>query len=156
MLGMKVIAWIVAVEVLGIASGLLTASSIPGWYSSLSEPPGTPPNWIFGPVWSVLYAMIGVAGAFLWHRGEASPARLIARRWFIGQFLLNLAWTPVFFGTHQMALALVVIVALFGSISMTIRTAAGFDRVVAGLLLPYLCWVGYATYLNAGFLVLNR
>jgi tryptophan-rich sensory protein len=121
------------------------------WYQVLVKTPGTPPPWVFGPVWSVLYVMMGVAGG-----------RLIFRRvWpavglFGLQFVLNLAWTPVFFGAREPGMALLVILALWVSVLGTIFLARKWDRVSAWLLVPYLAWVSYATYLNAGIFWLNR
>jgi tryptophan-rich sensory protein len=152
---LKVVLCILGVELLGSVSGLLTASSIRDWYGGLVRPPGNPPNWIFGPVWTLLYAMMGGALALVWHRVESSPARRSALVWFAIQFVLNLAWTPVFFGAHHIAAALLVITALLIAIGVTIYHFRRVHRVAAALLVPYLGWVGYATYLNAGYLVLN-
>ncbi len=135
---------------LGIASGLSTAGGADGWYQSLAKPPGTPPSWVFGPVWSVLYLMMGVALGRLVVR-KAWPAVWI----FAAQFALNLMWTPVFFGAHQIAAALLVITAMWVGLAFTIRLAGKSDKISAWLLAPYLAWVSYATYLNAGFLWLN-
>ena len=155
-LWLKIVICVFVVEGLGIASGLLTASSIPTWYASLDRPPGNPPNWVFGPVWTGLYAMIGAAWALVWHLGDTTPGRTSALAWFGVQLLLNLVWTPVFFGANQIAAALAVIVALLVAIGLTIGKFHRLNRPAAMLLAPYFCWVGYATYLNAGYLVLNR
>jgi translocator protein len=136
---------------LGIASGLSTLGGDDRWYQELRKPPGTPPGWVFGPVWSILYLMMGVA-----------LGRLIQRRarWavllFIMQFALNLSWTPVFFGAKLAGPALGVIVALWLSLLGTILLARRRDGISAWLLAPYLAWVSYATYLNAGIFWLNR
>lgn len=151
----RIVICVVVVEVLGIASGLLTSSSIPTWYASLERPPGTPPNWVFGPVWTALYAMMGTAWALVWNRPQADPRRRAGLAWFAAQLVLNLSWTPVFFGAHRIAAALIVIVALLVSIGVTANYFRQVDRVAASLLLPYFFWVGYATYLNAGYLALN-
>ncbi|MGD1979259.1 MAG: tryptophan-rich sensory protein [Akkermansiaceae bacterium] len=138
---------------LGGVGGWLTSSSIPGWYENLTRPPGTPPNWIFGPVWTVLYLMIGASFALMWHQdriGRNKPTFF-----FAGQFVLNLAWTPAFFSLHQMEAALVVIVLMWIFIALTIRSFAKHSRTAAFLLIPYLLWVSYATYLNAGYAALN-
>ncbi len=136
---------------LGIASGLSTGGGDNSWYRELAKPPGTPPPWVFGPVWSVLYLLMGVALGRLIHR-RAMPAV-----WVFGiQFALNLAWTPVFFGANQIAGALVIICALWVCLFTTILLAWKSDKAAAWLLVPYLVWVSYATYLNAGFLWLNR
>lgn len=152
---LKVPVCILVVEILGGLSGYLTASAIRDWYAGLERPPGTPPNWIFGPVWTLLYAMMGAAFALVWQKGERGPARRSAFAWFTIQFIFNLAWTPIFFGAHQIAVALAVIVALLIAIGVTISRFRPISRLAAALMLPYLIWVGYATYLNAGYLVLN-
>ena len=152
----KVVLSIIAVEVLGGLGAAITSDQIPGWYASLNAPPGTPPNWLFGPVWITLYALIGLAFAIVWHRASPSPEKLMALVWFGIQFALNLAWTPVFFGLHQLLIALVVIVALWGSIAVTIVSFSRLQKVAGLLLVPYLLWVRYATYLNAGYWWLNR
>jgi len=135
----------------GAADGAVTAGAVHGWYLSLIRPPGTPPNWLFGPVWGVLYALIGTAGWLVWRRAGASPA-LRLWGWQLG---LNAAWTPAFFGLHSPRLALAVIAALVVFIGLTIRAFARIDRRAAWLLVPYLLWTGYALYLNAGFFWLN-
>lgn len=155
-LPLKALLCAVAAVALGGASGASTASSVAGWYRTLEAPPGTPPGWVFGPVWTLLYTAMGVAFALVWHRAPAGPAKRAALLVFAIQFVLNLAWTPVFFGLHRMDLALAVIVTLLVAILLTIRRFLPFDRLAAALLAPYALWVGYATYLNAGFLALNR
>ena len=138
---------------LGGLGGWLTSSSIPGWYATLVQPAGTPPNWVFGPVWSVLYLMIGASFALIWHRkliGKNKPTFF-----FSAQLLLNLIWTPVFFGFRQMEAALAVIILLWIFIALTIRACSKISPTAALLLVPYLLWVSYATYLNAGYAALN-
>lgn len=151
----KLLLCVLVVELLGNASGLVTFFSVDGWYAALERPAGNPPNWIFGPVWTLLYAMLGVALALLWH--AQGPARLQRRalRYFGLQLGLNLLWTPAFFGLQRIDLALLVIVPLLLLIGLTIRAAHPVSRPAALLLLPYFLWVGYATYLNLGFLLLN-
>ena len=136
---------------LGSASGLSSLGGDDSWYQDLVKPSGTPPPWIFGPVWSILYLMMGVSVGRLIHRG----GRLVV--WvFALQFVLNLLWTPVFFGKQEIAVALAIIVAIWLGLAATIRMAGKSDRVAAWLLVPYLLWVSYATYLNAGLFWLNR
>lgn len=136
----------------GAASGL---ASPPGeWYASLAKPSWNPPNWIFGPVWTVLYAMIGVAGWRLWTR-RAAPDGMRALQAFALQLALNFAWTPAFFGLQQPGLALAVIVALVGAIAATIACSWRVDRAAAMLLMPYMAWVSFATALNAAIWRLN-
>ena len=145
---------ILAVEVVGNASGLVTFASIKGWYAMVERPPGTPPNGTFGPVWGLLFGLMGFALALVISRGSGQD-RKIALRWFLIQFLLNIAWTPAFFGWHRMDVALVIICLLIVAVALTVRHFAKIHRLAGWLLVPYLLWVGYASYLNAGFLLLN-
>ncbi len=135
---------------LGSASGLSSLGGDDSWYKDLAKPPGTPPPWLFGPVWSVLYLMMGVAVGRLIHRRSWQAVWV-----FVMQFVLNLIWTPVFFGAQQVAAALAIIVAIWLGVFSTILLARKADRASAGLLIPYLLWVSYATYLNAGIFWLN-
>lgn len=135
----------------GLVGGSVTVPALRGWYQSLHAPPGTPPNWVFAPVWSTLYVMIGVAGWLAWKRtGAARPLRLWG--W---QLAANAIWCPVFFGLHSPALGIVVMAALLVMLALTVRAFAGVHRVAALLMVPYAAWCLYATYLNMGFLLLN-
>ena len=136
---------------LGFASGFSTVSGGGAWYQTLVKPPGNPPAWVFGPVWTVLYVLMGVAAGRLIHRRAKGTVILFAI-----QLVLNLAWTPVFFGAHAMNAALAVIFVLWGFLALTLWSAEKKDPVSAFLLVPYLIWVMYATYLNAGIAWLNR
>ncbi|MEM6911033.1 MAG: TspO/MBR family protein [Verrucomicrobiota bacterium] len=147
---------ILALEVLGNASGLLTFFSLEGWYDSLERPPGTPPNGVFGPVWLVLYALMGVALSLVLDGRNTSPERKSALSWFGIQFGLNLAWTPIFFGLRQMTLALIVFILLFGAVGLTLQRFQAVRPLAAALLWPYFLWLAYALYLNVGFVWLNR
>jgi tryptophan-rich sensory protein len=155
-LAAKIILCILVSVLLGGSGGIVTASSIGGWYRTIEPPPGTPPNWVFGPVWTFLYAAMGTAFALVWHRAPAGRPKRHALTLFGIQFALNLAWSPVFFGLHRIDLALAIIVTLLAAILMTARRFRPLDPPAAALLVPYALWVGYATYLNAGFLMLNR
>lgn len=155
-LWLKIVLCIIAAEILGGLGGFLTATSIDTWYADLNKPPGNPPNWLFGPVWSVLYAMMGTAFALVWHRADPGPEMKSALTWFVIQLVLNLAWTPVFFGAHQMLAALVIIVSLLGAILITIRKFRPISQLAGWLLVPYTLWVSYATWLNLGYWWLNR
>ena len=150
----KAVLCILLVEVVGNASGLVTFSSIKDWYVMLERPPGTPPNGIFGPVWTLLFGMMGYALALVLSEGTGKE-RTIALRWLLIQFLLNLAWTPAFFGWHRMDVALCIIGLLIVAVALTVRRFRKIHRLAGWLLVPYLLWLGYASYLNAGFLILN-
>mgnify|MGYP003835868145 CR=1 FL=1 len=155
-LWLKLTVCVLAAETLGGLGGLVTASSIEGWYAELRRPPGTPPNGVFGPVWALLYAAMAIAFALVWHRAEPGPAKRSAMMLFALQLALNLAWSPVFFGAQRIGLALAIILGLLVTLAVATQRFLKLNRPAGGLLLPYLLWVGYATYLNAGFLVLNR
>ena len=148
-----------ALAVVGATIGAATlgaTTTSPGtWYRTLKKPPGTPPNAVFGPVWTVLYMGIAYAGVRL-VRAPASPQRSKALAWWSAQLALNAAWSPVFFGLKQPAVAMWVIAALVPTIAIATNAARKVDRPSALLMLPYLAWTSYATYLNAGILLQNR
>ena len=133
----------------GLVIGYLTT---PGeWYARLTKPAFNPPGWIFGPVWTVLYVIIAVAGWRIWQRDRGGwPMKL----WW-AQLALNFLWTPVFFGAHQITFALVVILLMLAAILAFIATARRQDRAAAWMFLPYAAWVAFATALNAAILTLN-
>jgi benzodiazapine receptor len=114
-------------------------------YQSLQQPSWAPPSWLFGPVWTVLYAMIAVSGWLVWRRTGWSSAL----NWYAVQLVLNAIWTPIFFGAGQYGLALADIVVLWVLIGVTAWKFRPVSRVAAGLLLPYWAWVTFATALNA-------
>jgi translocator protein len=135
----------------GAADGAIVAGPARGWYLSLTRPPGTPPDWLFGPVWTVLYVMIGIAGWFVWRRSTATrPLRLWG--W---QLAANALWAPAFFAMHSPPLAFAVDLVLLVLIALTARAFLRVRRLAALLLVPYFAWAGYATYLTAGFWWLN-
>lgn len=134
------------------AVGSVGSLFMPGaWYAGLVKPAWTPPNWLFGPVWSVLYLMIAVAGWLVWQSAEAGPARWL----WVAQLALNGLWSPVMFGAHRIELALVVIVLMWLAIAAFIAVAWPRARVAALLFVPYLAWVSYATALNFAIWRLN-
>jgi tryptophan-rich sensory protein len=135
------------------ADGAVTVPSLGRWYLSLVRPPGTPPNALFGPVWTVLHVMIGTAGWLAWRR--ARPSERGALRLWGWQLLVNAAWSPVFFALHSPALGLAVLALLLGLIGLTILRFWRISRLAAAMMLPYALWTCYAAYLNAGFLWLN-
>jgi benzodiazapine receptor len=138
----------------GAIGSLATIPNIPTWYAALNKPPLNPPNWVFGPVWSTLYLLIGVALALVILE-LSTGSKKKAYFWFGLQLALNALWSLVFFGLHSPWLGVVVIAALIVSIVMTIREFYGVKRLSAWLLLPYAAWVCFATYLTAGISILN-
>lgn len=138
----------------GAAGALLTADRTRPFYAALTKPPLAPPPSVFGPVWTVLYTLMGVAVWRIWQQ-PASAARTRALRLFAVQLAINAVWSPVFFGMQNLWLALAVIGAMLVAIVLTIRAFRALDATAAWLLVPYLAWVAFATYLNAAFAVLN-
>ncbi|MFM7806851.1 MAG: TspO/MBR family protein [Planctomycetota bacterium] len=136
----------------GAASGLVTPPD--GWYWRLAKPSWTPPPWLFGPVWTLLYLMMGVSAWMLWRR-RAMPGGRLATGLFFAQLALNFAWTPLFFGLHALGVAFAEIVMLWLLIAATIATGWRAHRVAAALMLPYLAWVTFASALNFAIWRLN-
>jgi tryptophan-rich sensory protein len=140
------VAFIVGVLAIGLAIGSVTRPD--GWYAELLKPPFNPPDWVFAPVWILLYVMIAVAGARAFERGGLQL--------WLTQMVLNFAWTPAFFGLHRPVLALVIVLALLAAIVAYIVSRWNADRIGALLFVPYAAWVGFASLLNAAIVVLNR
>jgi len=147
---------ILVVELVGASGALFTAQGLGEWYGSLARPALAPPNWVFGPVWTALFALIGTAVWLVWREAKSSPAAArLAIVVFTVHFAFNLGWSLVFFGMREIAAGLVVIVLLWLLIVATIWAFDRVDRRAALLLVPYLLWVSFAAYLNYGFWILN-
>ena len=139
------------VFVVGIGA-LIGVSFQPGpWYDGLTKPWFNPPGWIFGPVWTILYILIGIAGWRAWFR--ANDNRL--KTFWIVQMVLNFIWSPAFFGAENLGLALIIIVPMWLAIAGFLLRALQTDRPSAWLFTPYLVWVSFATLLNASLYILN-
>ena len=141
----------------GLAGSLFTtADSLGNWYANLNKPSFNPPNWIFGPVWTTLYIMMGISAYLVWRKGlDSKPIRIVLVC-FIVQLILNAIWTPLFFGLHSPLLGLIDIVLLLNAIIVTVFAFFKISRTAAILLVPYLAWVSFATVLNASIYLLNR
>ena len=140
-----------AVATLG---GLASVNGVDTWYQAAAKPAWTPPDAVFGPVWTVLYTGMAVAAWRVWDRHGWSGARAALITYGV-QLALNCAWTPVFFGAQQVGAGLAVILSLDAAILATIIAFHRLDKAAAAILVPYLAWCLYATTLNAGILVLN-
>jgi benzodiazapine receptor len=147
----KLVFALVVVLSAAVIGNLATIPNIPVWYTGLVKPSFNPPNWIFGPVWSTLYAMMVLSFWRVLLRD--APRNAIAV--FIVQMVLNGFWSVAFFGMHDIALALGVVLLLEALILLTIFLFARIDRLAAWLLAPYALWVGFASILNAAILSLN-
>ncbi len=134
--------------------GRWTAGEVTGWYRTLTRPGFAPPNWVFGPVWTLLYLLMAIAAWRVW-LASPSPARSWAVGLFLSQLALNLAWTWIFFREHAIGTALIEIAVLWVTIG---AATLAFSRVELGagwLMTPYLAWVTFAGVLNAAFWRLN-
>ncbi len=143
----------------GVAGALVTDPGQGSWYAGLVKPPFNPPSWVFAPVWTTLYTLMGLAAWRVWRVGARDGAQAPAARgaltWFGVQLALNAVWTPVFFGAEQLAAALGIIVVMAAAIAWTLRRFWPLDRPAAWMLAPYLAWVSFATVLNGSLLALN-
>ena len=147
---------VLAVVVCFVAAGigsLYTTPAIPGWYASLQKPAWNPPNWVFGPVWTLLYLMMAVAAWLVWReRGFAGGALAL----FAVQLALNALWSIVFFGWKRPGLALVEIFFLWAAIFATMLSFWRVSHAAGWLMWPYLLWVTFAGFLNLAIWRLNR
>lgn len=153
--------WIALLVFIGIcfavaASGsVFTAGSVKTWYPSLHKPAGTPPPWVFGPVWSTLYLLMATSGWLVWRQRIHQDVGL-ALTLFATQLILNGLWSYLFFGLRRPGAALIEIVVLLLAIAATAIRFAEHSRLAFWLMTPYLAWVSYASYLNLGIWRLNK
>ena len=161
----KVLRFVISIaicEVAGIIGSIFTIANIPTWYATLSKPFFAPPNWLFGPVWTTLYFLMGVALYLIWQKGFAKPKAAPIKKfakvavWVFGiQLALNIIWSYIFFGLKNPFLGLIEVVVMWFSIIATIFAFWKVSKKAALLLVPYITWVTIATALNAAIVVLN-
>jgi benzodiazapine receptor len=151
---MKLLYALVITISVGAMAGFATASSIGNWYEHISKPSFNPPNWLFAPVWTALYIMMGTALFLIWKQ-PPSRERSKALTVFGIQLFLNFIWSFIFFNFHQIGLALIDIILLLSFIVVTIYNFRQLNRTAFWLMIPYLIWVTYATVLNAAIFRLN-
>ena len=149
--GLVLVGFLLASHAAGLL-GVLVGNQ--GFYNQLVQPSWAPPPWLFGPVWSILYTCLAVAGFLIW-RAPASDARRTSLALFWLQLGVNAAWTPVFFGAERIGLALGVIVVLLALIALSAWQFKRVSGVAAGLFVPYFAWVAFATALNAALFTAN-
>jgi tryptophan-rich sensory protein len=145
----------------GALGAWFTRTSVNGWYRTLDKPEWNPPPWVFGPVWTALYALMGTAAWLVWHTDRpattsTSTTTRQALTVYAAQLGLNAAWSPIFFGAKRPDLALGVIVSMVVAIAATIRSFYRVRPVAAALLVPYLAWTTFATALNTAIYLKNR
>lgn len=152
---LKLVLAIFVCQLAGILGSVFTFSAITDWYAYLNKPFFSPPNWIFGPVWTILYTFMGISIFIIWDKGLREPGRLAAAKLFGGQLVLNFFWTIIFFGFKSPLLAFIEILFLWYLIFLTIKAFYKLSRPAAYLLIPYLAWVSFASILNLTIIILN-
>jgi len=148
--------FIIISELLGASGSFFTMPAIPTWYRGLIKPFLSPPNWIFAPVWTILFALMGISAYLIWLRRTKKKKPVHEALQFFGvQFLFNISWSLVFFGLHSPIGGVGVVVALWIAILATILKFYAIDKTAAFLLIPYLLWVSFAAYLTMSIALLN-
>ncbi len=140
---------------IGGISGYFTSTNVQTWFTTIVKPSFNPPNWLFAPVWTALYIMMGIALFLVWNKKTTLSKN--KAYWFWGiQMLLNFAWSMIFFYQHQIGLAMLDIALLWIMIILTIFAFAPFSKTASWLLVPYICWVSFASLLNFAIWQLNK
>jgi benzodiazapine receptor len=152
----KLVVSIVACLAAGAIGSVFTRSAIPTWYAALEKPPFNPPNWLFAPVWTFLYILMGIAAFLVWRKGLGNRQVRAALIVFLIQLILNALWSVVFFGLESPLFGLIVISILWVVILVTVIQFFKISRAASVLLWPYLLWVTFAAVLNSSIWLLNR
>jgi translocator protein len=139
---------IVLCEGVGAIGGMVTRPSLAGWYAGLEKPPFNPPNWLFAPVWTAIFAAMGVALYLLLQAPISASARNTALLVFFAQLGLNLLWSVLFFGLRSPGLAMIEILALWGAVFACMWILFGISTTAGALFVPYVLWVSFAALLN--------
>lgn len=152
---LKLVTAITITEFAGIIGSIFTISQIPTWYNALNKPALNPPSWIFGPVWTTLYLLMGIALFLVWKKGLDN--KLVKKAIFVYglQLVLNTTWSIVFFGLHNSGLAFVNIIIMWLAIFWTMILFYKISKPSMLLLVPYIVWVSFAGYLNYSIWILN-
>ena len=153
---LKLLASLAVVLAAGGIGSLATMRAIPTWYQTLTKPPFSPPGWLFGPAWTLLYLLMAVAAWLVWKQGMGAAGVKLALAVFLAQLVLNALWSIFFFGLRSPLAGLVDIVILWLAILATIVLFFRVSVPAGILLLPYIAWVSFAAVLNAAILRLNR
>jgi tryptophan-rich sensory protein len=151
----KLIVAIVVCELAGAIGSIFTVSSVNSWYRTLTKPALNPPAWVFGPVWTSLYALMGIAAFIVWRKGLENKKVRKGLMIFGVQLILNAIWSIIFFGMHNPGLALVDIILLWVFVLWTIVAFYKISRTSVYFLVPYIMWISFAMYLNYAIWALN-
>lgn len=155
----KIIAIIIAIAIpvtVGALSGFFTTSEITSWYAGINKPSFNPPNWIFGPVWTLLYVLMGIASYLVWKKGTDSLEVKTALLLYGQQLFFNFWWSFIFFYLHEPGWAFAEIIFLWLLILVTIFRFSKVSKTAAWLLVPYISWVSFAAILNYAIWQLNK
>ncbi|QQG40556.1 MAG: tryptophan-rich sensory protein [Candidatus Levyibacteriota bacterium] len=153
---LKLIFSIAICQSAGLIGTVFTVSSIENWYNLLNQPSFRPPNWLFGPVWTTLYTLMGISLYWIWIKGTKKKEVREALKLFAVHLVFNASWSIVFFGMNNIPLSLVNIIVLWILIIMVMVKFYKIDKKASWILLPYLAWVSFATILNFSIFLLNR
>lgn len=153
---LKLIIAIAIPLIVGGTSGFFTATGVESWYQTIARPTWNPPGWLFGPVWTTLYVMMGISLFLVWKEDTSVELKKIGIALFAVQLVLNFFWSFIFFNQHQIGWALVEIIAMWVFILLTIFAFAQVNKAAAWLLVPYISWVSFATILNFTIWQLNK
>jgi len=148
-------AFIIGSILVGSVGSVFTIPAISGWYAGLTKPSFNPPNWIFGPVWTVLFILMGISAYLVYRSGLVKREVREALFIFAVQFGLNVLWSYLFFGLRSPALGLAGIIALWIAIAGTIVSFTKINKSSAYLMVPYIVWVSFAAFLNGTIYILN-
>ena len=152
----KLVVSIMACLAAGAIGSIFTRQAIPTWYATLEKPAFNPPNWLFAPVWTLLYILMGVAAFLVWRKGLDNRQGKIALIAFLVQLVLNALWSVVFFGLESPLYGLIVISVLWVAILFTVLKFYRISLAASVLMWPYLLWVTFAAVLNESIWLLNR
>ncbi len=147
--------FVIACQLAGVIGALTTETGSSPWYQELAKPSFQPPGWVFGPVWTLLYALMGIAAWRVWRLLSSKPSARVALLLFGTQLVLNAVWSPVFFRAHAITAALVILIGLWAVLTATLVAFFRLDRNAGVLLVPYLAWVTFAAVLNGTIVALN-
>ena len=151
----KLVISIIICQIVGLMGSFFTMPAIDSWYQTINKPIFTPPNWVFAPVWVVMFLLMGVALFFIWDKESKNGEKKAAIVVFVFQFILNILWSFIFFTLKSPIGAFVEIMALWIMVLFTIITFSKVSKTAGYLLLPYIIWVSFAAFLNFIIILIN-
>jgi len=153
--GYKLIISLALPQLAGVIGSLFTYTAVTSWYATLTKPEFAPPNWVFAPVWTTLFVLMGMSAFLIWEKGSSRADVRFALFLFLSQLLLNTLWSVIFFGSRSFGWALIELILLWLALAATIIAFARISKIAGLLLVPYLGWVTFAGILNFAIWSLN-